>query len=948
MNASQLSEGVLAQKLEELSLLMGAYDAICARGKRDPRDQMTWLLEQLEEGSYAQNHVFYIDGFPDFTRQHFAILECLIRLSPNVTISINCDVPDSRMLAFEKAGETAAQILRCAKRAGVEISVETVPERSDGLLPLRANLFQGHIQEGVPCASLNVVRTASVWQECLAAGQYVRQLVIQGYRYRDVSVVVTDMTTYQPVLEQVFARLHIPLYQSGTEDILQKNVICTVLTALEAAVSGYDRKSVLEYLRSALSPLDQDTCDLIENYSVVWNIRGKQWLAEWTFHPDGLSGVWDEVSQKQLRILNTARLDAVAPLEHLRRKLQDASALRDQILALYTFLEEIGLEQRLEELSEEYRKEGDERNVQILGQLWEILMSALEQMYDVLGDTQWETEHFERLLSLLLSQYNVGTIPPVLDAVQMGTVSAMRCHITKHLLVLGAEEGKLPGYSGSAGLLTDQERVALRALGVPLTGGAMEGIQSEFAEIYGVFSCAEETVQVYCSSQQPSFLFRRLENLAGGSVQADTSMEFSTAEPSEAAAWLAVRNARQEASRLGLTQYFEDVRRRASHSLGTVSPQSIRGLYGRNLNLSASQIDTQAECRLQYFLKYGLRARERREAALDPAEFGTYIHAVLENTARCVRDLGGFHCVDLERTLSIAHDYSDRYAQEHFGPLASQRAQFLFRRNLRELDMVVEELWTELSASEFSPRDFEVNFGSEDGLPAIPIPNDRIGAILRGFVDRVDIWNNGAASYYRVVDYKTGKKDFDYCDVFNGVGLQMLLYLFALKHSGSDLFENTPIPAGVQYFPARAPYLSMDGKPETAEAENERLDKWKRKGLLLNDEAVLHAMEPGENPNRSFKIKKDGSIQGDLADREQLKQLELYIFRVLKKLVEDIAAGNVEPNPYCRGTSHDACRFCPYGSVCHKEEVPGRRNYKMMTAQRFWEEIGKELEADAE
>ena len=172
--------------------------------------------------------------------------------------------------------------------------------------------------------------------------------------------------------------------------------------------------------------------------------------------------------------------------------------------------------------------------------------------------------------------------------------------------------------------------------------------------------------------------------------------------------------------------------------------------------------------------------------------------------------------------------------------------------------------------------------------------------------------------------------------------------MFALKHSGSDILGQSPVPAGVQYFPARAPYLSLDGKPEPEEADRERLDKWKRKGLLLNDEAVLHAMEPGDNPNRSYKVKKDGTIQGDLADRDQLKLLEGYVFRVLKGLVEDIAAGNVEPNPYSRGTSHDACQFCPYGGVCHKAEVPGRRNYKTMTAQRFWDEIGKEMGKDAE
>ena len=61
------------------------------------------------------------------------------------------------------------------------------------------------------------------------------------------------------------------------------------------------------------------------------------------------------------------------------------------------------------------------------------------------------------------------------------------------------------------------------------------------------------------------------------------------------------------------------------------------------------------------------------------------------------------------------------------------------------------------------------------------------------------------------------------------------------------------------------------------------------------------------------------------------------------QLVEDIASGSVEPNPYTRGSNHDACRFCPYGTVCHSAQVPGRRNYKAMSAQEFWEAVGKEL-----
>lgn len=942
--ASVQTEGSLAQKLEELSLLMEGYDSLCSRGKRDPRDQMTWLLEQLENGSFGQEHVFYIDGFPDFTRQNLAILEHLIKVSPSVTVSLNCDRVDSPLLAFEKAGDTAQELLQCARRAGVEVMLEVVAPQELPLAPVREKLFQGQITKASAESVLRARRGDTPYQVCMDAAQSVLALVRQGCRYRDIALVCTDMAVYQPLVELIFGRFHIPVYQSGTEEILQKNVIATVLNALDAALSGFDQRNTLRYLRSALSPLSPDTCDLVENYAVLWGIRGQKWTSEWLYHPDGLGGIQSEESDRRLAELNAARSLAIEPLGRLQQGFRDAKNLREQVTALYAFLEDIHLGQRLSQMAQALDDAGDNREAQILNQLWEILLSALEQMYDVLGETYWGSEHFTRLFRLLLSQYDVGTIPPVLDAVQMGPVTAMRCNQQKHLILLGAEEGKLPGYTGSAGVLTDQERVTLRELGVPLTGGAMEGIQAEFAEIYGVFCGAMESIQVYCAGEQPSFIFRRLAELAGGEESVSASQSFAEADAFEAGAYLARWDAGEQAGMLKVGEPFLETCRRRDFALGTVELENIQKLYGSTLNLSASQIDRQAQCRLSYFLKYGLRAQERKEAAIDPAEFGTYVHAVLEHTCKTVKDMGGFHQVSLEDTMEIAHRYSEEYARERFSQLESERMTYLFRRNIQELDMVVQELWLELKDAEFQPADFEVNFGGEGGLPPIAVPNAKMNAILRGFVDRMDTWNSGGSIYYRVVDYKTGKKDFDYCDVFNGVGLQMLLYLFALRESGHEELGEDPVPAGVQYFPARAPYLPVDGRLSSEEAQGERKPQWKRRGLLLSDEAVLKAMEPGDSPQRMcYSVKKDGSLSGDLADREQLKLLKKYVFHTLAGMVEDIASGNVEPNPYTRGTRHDACAYCPYGAVCHKAEVEGRRNYQAMSAQRFWEEVEKEM-----
>jgi ATP-dependent helicase/nuclease subunit B len=308
---------------------------------------------------------------------------------------------------------------------------------------------------------------------------------------------------------------------------------------------------------------------------------------------------------------------------------------------------------------------------------------------------------------------------------------------------------------------------------------------------------------------------------------------------------------------------------------------------------------------------------------------------------------GGFHACTLEDTLAIAKMHSEAYIKSHFAEIGSQRISYLLERNVQELEMVVTELWNELHISAFAPADFELYFGDDGKMPPIAISGSDMEARLRGFVDRVDVWNAAGQKYFRVVDYKTGKKDFDYCDIYNGIGLQMLLYLFALARGGEAVLGEGAYPAGVQYFPARAPVVASDGALSEEEAEALRIREWKRKGLLLQDEVVLQAMQPEGTPKRlDFTVKKDGSITGGVATSEEMDILEKYVMLLLSQIVDDITSGDITANPYTRGSSHNACAYCPYSQICHSEQVEGRRDYAAMKAEEFWDRIRKKVTAN--
>ncbi len=942
--ASFDSEGLLAQKLEELSLLYEGYDALTARGKCDPRDQMTWLLEQLENSTFGENHTIYIDGFPDFTRQHMAIISHFICTSPQVVVSLNCDTPGTDNMAFQKAGETAKTLLNIAKMHGVEVEIHRIAPTQTPVTPVYQKLYQGNISQSIS-EYVTAIRADTPYDEVNIAADRIWELIRNGARFRDISVVCGNVALYRTAINNTFRRCGISYYMSGKECVLEKSVIHTVMTALDAAFGGFDREDILSYLRSGLSPLSLTDCDRLENYALLWGITGKAWCVKWENHPRGLGAQWSDRSRAELEELEQLRIQLITPLLHMRDGFKTAANVSQKVEALYAFLEEISFARRLRRLADEYDLEGDNPGAQVLNQLWSILINALEQMHDVLGETAWEDTGFTRLLRLVLSQYDVGTIPPVLDAVTIGSVSAMRCQQAKHLFVLGVTEGDMPGYSGSSGILNDWERTALRQMGIPLTGGAIDGIYAEFSEIYGVFCGARQSITVSCSVGMPSFIFRRLSAFAGGEEICENNIAVGPDRLSIAAEL--VRKGQEElAEALGLSDAYRHIANSAAFEYGTISRENVSRLYGDRLTLSASQVDKFAECRMRYFLQYGLRVKERKIATVDPAEYGTYVHAVLEETAREVMEKGGFQACAVSDVLSIARKYSNEYITSHFADIDSQRIAYLLNRNVQELDMVVEELWKELHSCAFRPKYFELNFGDDGAMPAIRIDGAAMEASLQGFVDRVDVWDDDGRNYIRVVDYKTGKKDFDYCDVSNGIGLQMLLYLFALTQADTDLFGKKPCAAGVQYFPARAPVVASEGSVSQEEADALRIKEWKRKGLLLNDMDVLQAMQPEDAPQRlDFRVKKDGEVTGAIADREQLRDLERYIIILLRQFVDTIASGDITANPYTRGSYHDACAYCPYSQICGGEQEKGRRDYAAMKADAFWEQIRKKVNA---
>lgn len=946
--ASAQLTGRLAQKLEELALVLESYNAVCTRDRQDPRDRLAKLCDMLQDSEYAAGRQFYLDGFTDFTGEELRIIEQFLRAGAPVTITLCCDAPNTGLPVYSAAGNTLRQMVRLAEESGAEAQIIEVDSGLRGELH-QADLALWDTPEQSPAQSNNihllVCDTAHAEAEKLAA--IVLQLVRQGFRYRDIHVACAGFPAQRPVYEAVFARYQIPAFFSGGKTILEKPVIGMLLAALEAAVGGMETGAVLRCLKSEGSPLSPEDCDRLENYAITWNIFGRRWEEEWTMHPGGYGLDWEPEDRQLLEQVNDARIRGLRPLLRLKQSMAQAKDTGQQVRAIYAFLEQCGIEEQLLRQERLLLESGAYQRAQEYHQLYDVLLQALEQIYAVLGHTVRTGESCFRLLKTILSQYTTAAIPATLDCVTVGAVADLRHQAAPCVVVTGCEDGAFPAYESGGSLLSEGDRDSLRRLGLQLSPSGGDRVERDLAGIRSVLTGASAHLFLLCSGQ-PSYLFQRL---AQSFPQRDAAWEAQllpadfSKDATAASFFLRTDPVSAPPQLQGAMQAL---REHASYQFGRLQPETVRGLYGAQLRLSASRIDKFSACRQAYFLRYGLKAKPRQRADFDARLYGTFVHSVLEKTVCRVQEQGGFAAVPAAQVETIAQRAMEEVAAQMLSQTKmSERDAYLFHRNFDEALQVVRELARELRQSRFIPAACELEFSAGGPMAPVQVKGKRASAVISGAVDRVDLFTNGPSSFVRVVDYKTGKKDFDYTDLLSGMGLQMLIYLFALERNGQAVFDRSLQPAGVLYFPARLDTIHVQERPDAAVVQKEREKKFVRKGLLYDDETVLSAMEPADAEQHClpYRVNKKGERSGDLADAAQLELLRQYVRSTLADLADTMAGGNVLPNPYFRGSEHSACQYCEYAAACHLDICPDQRRYLASTGQKaFWDVLKRKEE----
>ncbi len=942
--AADMDDG-LGDKLRDLALILESYDAVVSNGRADPSDRLTRLAERIPDSFLGKGTKVYVDGFTDFTRQESAVLESLMRSGADVSVCLTVDSLSGDNEIFQLSRRAGRALTGFAQEQGIDTKTEVISgsgEKNDALQYFAREMFSySNEQYSGDCGSIKLYRADSETAECeLAAAECIRLVRDEGCRWRDIAVTARGFSDYKGTLESVFRNYGVPLYTAEQGDMLSKPLPSLISCAYDIILGGWDVDDVTAYMRTCLAGLSSEECDTLEDYIYRWQLRESAWKrrGKWHQHPEGYGLEYTEEIEERLEEIHALRRRLSKPLLNFEEKSVSAHTAIEHAQALSGLLEDLRLPETLQKRSQELKTRGQEKLAAEYRRLWELTVSAIEQFAAVLGDTAMDAEEFGRLFILMLSQYDIGTIPVSLDRVSAGDMDRNRRRSIKHLIVLGASELRLPRSDESAGVFSQEERRRLLESNIEIGPGGDDELWREFSVIYNSLTLPSESLTMSCPMEsregepvRPAFVFNRAKAIFGISDRpvSLSKLRMSALNPAMSLAASGIKGG-GETEKAALTvmredhsEAFQAVERSAHFTRGKLSPEAVERLYGKKIRLSASRIDKFASCRFAYFCQYGLNARTREPSAFKPPEIGSFMHWVLENVARSVKERGGFRKVGDEEIMSLCDEYTKQYVREELEDFQekTKRFRYLFERLCRDVRAVVLDTAQELRRSDFEPYSFELDFAKTENLPPLELGGGDDSLTLTGIADRVDGWVHDGTLYLRVVDYKTGTKRFSLSDVWYGMGLQMLLYLFALENGGESLYGKKIAPAGIMYVPARDRIIPVDNGVSDEEIMDKRMSEKRRSGLVVDIPALVEAWENGENKQYiPIKTSRGKPNSETVAGLERLGVLRRHIRKDLREMARQLRRGSIAADPFYRSQSETACAYCDYYDACHFSE----------------------------
>lgn len=959
LSSDEISKNArLKEKLSSLSIVMGTYKRLLHERYQDSLEDIDAAIERLRANpTHLAGAQIFIDGFTSFTEGQYKLIG---ELSKRCTVTVSLNLPKNRSDAFEytELALCASRILSVADLAGSEKKLlkfdgafgkshELLYEITRDLWRHNAKIDNNILQND------DIVRIFSArtpYEMCDFVCADIKRRVTEGARYSDFAIVASDAASYSGILDLSLRKYKLPAFTSYKRRLDSYAAVKLIFAAYSAIDSGFRREDVMAYAKCGFTELSRDELDELESYVIKWQIDRDRFLGEddWHMSPFGYESHERNDSSEMLERVNAARRKLISPLSELKESVRDAKTVREHAVTLVGFLRKISLDKMIYERARVLYERGNYESAAEHSRLYGIISDALDTLVSAVGDFAATPSAFLAQLRLVLSMTEIGRIPSYVDEITVGSASMLRLYGKRHVYLIGVNEGEFPAVSKNLSYFADNDKRILALAGIKISSESEVNAARELFCFSRAISYASDSVTLLYTrtdasfgATNPSDVIRRIYDMTDGKIAPKEISELPVCQriytPDVGIEHLgelcgeSYASLREALIDEGYGHLVSIGESRIDNGEMQLSDELTEEEYS-TLTLTQTKLDSFVLCPLGYFCKYNLRLSDDSPAEFNAASIGSFIHAILENFFRELKRRGA-SVAELDEQQR--RDITERAARDYLSTIedgineGGERMKIRIKRLCRAAAPVVDGLCDEFSDSSFVPTFFELRISdSDDALPSLPtiVSPDGFETKIKGIIDRVDAYKSGSDVYVRVVDYKTGSKDFVPENLEKGENLQMFLYLKALVDADSQKFKDALgvenggeiKPAGVIYVSAAVGDTAVK-KYSDKEAEDAVKKMQKRQGMILDDPEIINAMNTKFLPITFKDGEIDESSRRFMFDEYGYEEIMNTLENTVAAISDRIRSGEIHAMPKKDSSKKSPCEWCEFKPICRKK-----------------------------
>ena len=977
----KLQDKELREKVSDLSELYEAFNNKLHSNYIDSDDVLTLLAEKLKSCDLYKDAEVWIDEFTTFTPQQLEVIMILAKQCKTVNITLcsnnTNNIIDDDTDIFSVIKNTEYRIKKMMEESNVSLE-EAIDinkgiiyrfKDSDELRHIEKYFFSYPFKTyKAEAEDIRIYKANNNYSEIEWVAQDILRLARdKGYRYKDIAVVCRDIDSYDKIISVIFDEYEIPYFLDKKREILSNPLVLLIISALEILNSNWTYESVFKYLKSGLINLEGDYIDKLENYILANGIKGYKWTG------DLYDNKGEELTTEEVEIAEVME-EIRTPIINFADKIKGNSNIRDYCTALYEFLLEIKAFNTMDKWLESFNEIGLQDKIKEYTQVPSIVMDILDQAVEILGDEKVDLKTFAKIIISGFEEQEIGVIPMSIDQVNIGDIARVKGRDVKALYIVGVNDGVLPSANKEEGILSDNDRIELKSLGVELASDTRSRMFEEQYMVYTALTIASRYLMITYpmadfegKSLRPSIIIPRLKKIFpnineeseiyNNGLNEDRYHNITAPIPTFNELIGALRRQYEKAviedywiaafkwfeGSEEFTEKVNTIFRGLTYSnlMEHVPREKIKRLYSNDngrLMFSVSRIEKYAECPFSYYVKYGLKAKDRKVYEFSAPDLGSFMHDILDQFTNKVKN-ENIKWSDLtkERCKEIVNILVDTKLKNEQNSIlnSNKKYQYFSERFKRTITKAVTVISEQMRSGEFEIFKNEFDFGDfKDSEPIkLQLPSNE-EVYLHGRVDRIDKIELDGETYIRIVDYKSGSKKFDLNELYYGLQIQLLVYLDAILKNSESILKTQCMPGAILYFKIDNPIIKSKKALGEEEIREEILKKLKMNGLLLKDAELVRAMD---NNMETYSLiipaafKKDGDFTSNssVVTLEQFNILRDYVNEKMIEICEEMLSGEIKIEP-CKSSSTNYCDYCDYSSICQFDTSIKDNKYKVI------------------